>query len=37
MGALAEAVLEAGGEAIGAIRSRMVDSEIAHQGLSEFV
>jgi uncharacterized protein (TIGR00730 family) len=35
MGALADAVLEAGGEVIGVIPQRLVDREIAHEGLSE--
>jgi len=35
MGAVADAALEAGGEAIGVIPQALVDREIAHQGLSE--
>ena len=35
MGAIADTVLEAGGEAIGVIPSALVDKEIAHRGLSD--
>ena len=35
MGVLADAVLEAGGQAIGVIPQSMVDRELAHTGLSE--
>jgi uncharacterized protein (TIGR00730 family) len=35
MGALADAALEAGGEAIGVIPRALVEKEIAHRGLSE--
>ena len=35
MGALADAVLAAGGEIIGVIPGLLVDAEVAHQGLSE--
>ena len=35
MGALADAVLEAGGEIIGVIPGLLVDAEVAHPGLSE--
>jgi len=35
MGAVADAAIEAGGEAIGVIPQALVDREIAHQGLSE--
>jgi uncharacterized protein (TIGR00730 family) len=35
MGAIADAVLDAGGEAIGVIPQALVDREIAHRGLSE--
>ncbi len=35
MGALADAMLDAGGEAIGVIPQTLVDREIAHPGLSE--
>jgi uncharacterized protein (TIGR00730 family) len=35
MGVLADAVLQAGGEAIGVIPQSLVDRELAHQGLSE--
>lgn len=37
MGRIADAVLTAGGEAIGVIPSGMVDREIAHRGLTELV
>jgi len=35
MGALADAVLEAGGDAIGVIPQALVDREVAHKGLTE--
>jgi uncharacterized protein (TIGR00730 family) len=35
MGALADAVLEAGGEVVGVIPAMLVDREIAHRGLTE--
>jgi len=35
MGALADAVLAAGGEIVGVIPGRLVDREIAHRGLTE--
>ncbi len=35
MGALADAMLDAGGEAVGVIPQTLVDREIAHPGLSE--
>jgi uncharacterized protein (TIGR00730 family) len=35
MGALADAVLDAGGQAIGVIPQQLVDREIAHAGLTE--
>jgi uncharacterized protein (TIGR00730 family) len=35
MGAIADAVLDAGGEAIGVIPQALVDREIAHRGLSD--
>lgn len=35
MGALADAVLEQGGEAIGVIPQSLVDNEVAHSGLTE--
>ena len=35
MGAVADAALAAGGEAIGVIPRRLVDRELAHQGLTE--
>ena len=35
MGAIADAVLDAGGEAVGVIPQALVDREIAHPGLSE--
>jgi uncharacterized protein (TIGR00730 family) len=35
MGAVADAVLEAGGEAIGVIPMALVNAEVAHRGLSE--
>jgi uncharacterized protein (TIGR00730 family) len=35
MGAIADAVLDAGGEAIGVIPQALVDREIAHRGLTE--
>jgi len=35
MGALADAVLAAGGDAIGIIPQRLVDKEVAHRGLTE--
>jgi len=35
MGVLADSVLEAGGEAIGVIPEKLVERELAHQGLTE--
>jgi uncharacterized protein (TIGR00730 family) len=35
MGAIADAVLEAGGEVIGVIPQALVDAEVAHRGLTE--
>ena len=35
MGVVADAVLEAGGEAIGIIPQRLVEAETAHRGLTE--
>lgn len=35
MGAIADAVLEAGGKVIGVIPQSLVDKEVAHQGLTE--
>ena len=37
MGALADSVLEAGGEVIGVIPQALVDKEVAHRGLSELI
>lgn len=37
MGALADAVLEAGGEVVGVIPQSLVDKEVAHLGVSELV
>ena len=35
MGAIADAVLEAGGSAIGVMPQRLIDREIAHKGVTE--